>query len=311
MRRSALHAVALALLVATAGCSGFAPQSGDDATTTETTATEEQTTAEESTEAEETTAEGTTAEETTDEDGDATALAPGLSEDGVEEPLALSNAHQERLGDESLTISNHRVERYANGTVRNESTRTTRTAANRTRYRLIENTTLPNWVTGANNEGELWANGTHVFSARERNGTMTYIRQLGPDSEPTEPRELLVGDLTADDDLLTVFSAFENERVEELDEENATAPERYRVTASDLAHADFLADGTEVRNATLDAVVETDGPESAFVREYTLRYETEIDGETVRVTERIRFSDVGETTVERPEWYDGAANETE
>lgn len=300
MRRPSLHAVVLALLVATAGCSGFAPQSADNATTTDDATVATETTAE------------TTATETTTEGEVAAGFPPGLTEDGVLDATALSDAHRERLDDESLTIDSHRVERYANGTLRNESSQTTRTAANRTRYRILVNTTRPSWVAGSDGEGELWANGTHVFHARAANGTMEYDLRIGPDSEPVEPRDYLRGDLTNSDRVLVLFTAFENESVERMDGGNATHLDRYRVTASDLAHPEFIGpDDTEVRNATLDAVIESDGPKSALVREYTIQYEISVEGEIVRITEQIRFSNVGETTVERPEWYDGTANRTD
>lgn len=299
MRRRALHAAALAVLVVTAGCSGVAPQSTGDATVTETTETE--TTANTERPATETrTADGETPAE----------LAPGLTERGIEEVSALTDAHRERLGDESLTIDSLTVERYENGSVRKRTNMTTRTAANRTRYRVAVNTTEPNWLSGTDGEGELWANGTHVFRAHATNGTTTY--SLAFDSTVADPREYLFGDLTNSERLLVAFAAFENERVQRVDGGNATVPKRYRVTATDLAHPDFLGpDDAEARNATLGAVIETDGPESeTFVREYTLRYETTVEGETVSVTERVRFSNVGETTVERPAWYDGPTNRT-
>lgn len=215
------------MLVVTAGCSGVTPQSTDDATTNDPTGTETPTTA-------------TTATETTTGGEVAAEVLPGLTEDGDLDAAALSGAHGDGLADESLTLDSARVERYANGTVRSERNQTIRTAANRTRYRILLNTTRPSWVAGADGEGELWANGTHVFPARATNGTMEYDRRIGPDSEPVEPRDYLRGDLTNSDRLLVLFTAFENESAE-----------------------------------------------------------------------RVRFSNVGETTVERPEWYDVAANRME
>lgn len=297
MRLPALHAVVLALLVATAGCSGVGSQSTVDTTVAETTGTETT----------------TNAERTATEEGDGEApaeLAPGLSERGVEDATALANAHRERLADESLTIDSVNVERYENGSVRERTNVTTRTAANRTRYRIAVNTTEPNWLSGTEGEGELWANGTHVFRAHAVNGTTNY--DLDPDSASVDPREYLFGDLTNSDRLLVLFTAFEGERVQQVDDGDATDRERYRVTATDLAHPDFLGpDDAAARNATLDAEIETGGPEAGtFVREYTLRYEITVEGEVVTVTERVRFSNVGETTVERPEWYDGPTNRT-
>lgn len=284
MRRPSLHAVALALLVVTSGCSGFGSQMGDSTTTAETTAAE---------------------------DG-GVALAPGLSKDGVEDAAALASAHRDRLGDESLTLDSRNAERYENGSVRTRTDMTVRTAANQTRYRVAVNTTESNWLGGPEGAGELWANGTAVFNAHEENGTMTFNRRLGPQSESVDPREYLLGDLTSSDRLLVLFTAFEGERVERMDDGNATVPERYRVTATDLAHPDFVGpDDAAVRNATLDAVIESDGSNSALVRKYALRYETTIEGETVRVIKTTRFSHVGDTAVERPKWYTDAANRTD
>lgn len=288
MRSSPLSVTALALLVVLAGCAGVTsqnPGATTDATTGETTANPAE-----------------------------PDLPPGLSESGVEDPGALADAHQNRLTGQSLTLESVRVERYANGSLKARTERTIRAEANRSVYSVRTNASGPDpaFLGGSEGRLELWANGTHVFRALTVNGSTSYGIVHNPESEPADPRERLVGDLSLAGELLVVFTAFDGERVER--EPNATAPVRYRITAGELAHADMLGpSGAEARNATLSAVVEYGGPGfegETQVRNYTVAYTTTIDGETVRVTERVRFSNVGRTSVERPPWYGEVANRT-
>lgn len=283
MRTVSLPVAVLALVVL-AGCIGGGPQ-GPDATTTDAA------------------------------DGE---LAPGLSERGVESPDELATAHRSRLEGRSLTLESVRVERYANGSLRSRTETTIRAASNRSVYRVSKSASGPEPALLGGSEGrlELWANGTHVFRALAANGSTSYGLVHDARSTPAEPRDRLRGDLALADELRVLFTAFGDERVERIERKrNLTAPVRYRVTASELAQPDLLGPSdAEARNATVTAVVEVSSESAASqwasVRNYTVRYTTERDGETVRVTERYRFSDVGETSVERPSWRAEMANRT-
>ena len=51
--------------------------------------------------------------------------------------------------------------------------------------------------------------------------------------------------------------------------------------------------------------------ERGRVQRYRLEYETTYDGRTVGVTETVRWSAVGGTSVDPPDWLDRARNATE
>lgn len=285
-----LRAALLALLVVVSGCAGVTPQSPEDTQSPEATTT----------------------------DATGSELAPRVSEQGVEDPGALVEAHGEHLTDRSLTLETLHVERYENGSVKARTVKTIRVASNRSFYRVVLNATgpKPTFLGGSEGRLEQWANGTHVFRALTVNGSTSYGIVYDAQSTPAEPRERLRGGLALSDQLRVVFTAFGDERVERIDrDENGTGPVAYRITATELDHPDLLGpSGVEVRNATLTAVVEVGGPtremSKAFVRNWTLRYATTKDGETVRVTEEFRFSNVGQTSVERPPWHSEVTNRT-
>ena len=309
MRSSALPTAVLALAVLVAGCAGVGTQSPAETTTDAPDAT-------------------TRAETTATEDGTAALeRAPGLSESGVESPDALASSHRDRLADRSLTLAFVRVERAENGTVLSRTERTIRAASNRSNYRVTESVSgrEPAFLGGAPGRLELWANGTHVFRALTVNGSTSYGLVTDAQSSPAEPRDRLRGELSLGDDVSVLFTAFGDERVERVGRErNLTAPISYRITATELAYPDLLgASDATARNASLSAVVEVDGAsrvdesgdanganDAVLVRNYTVRYTTTIDGETVRVTERVRFSDRGRTSVEPPSWATEVRNRT-
>lgn len=70
--------------------------------------------------------------------------------------------------------------------------------------------------------------------------------------------------------------------------------------------ADLPDDLDSISNVTLVALVDQDG----LVRALDLRYVGTLDEEPVRVHWSVRYSDIGSTSVDRPSWYDRAANET-
>jgi hypothetical protein len=60
------------------------------------------------------------------------------------------------------------------------------------------------------------------------------------------------------------------------------------------------------RDSTLTAAVDGDG----VLRHYNLTYTTTFDNQTLQATETVRVTNIGETTVPRPEWVETALDET-
>lgn len=274
--RAALPVVLFAVLLTTAGCSGaFGDDPASEGATVETTTTAPETDA-------------------------ASESPPGLTDDGLADADALVTAHADALRNRSVTLHERRVRQYANGTPISRTDLTVRTAANRTRF-LSESELSGRPVYGAS-EGRVatFGDGDGIYRTVETPNTSWSDVLRGPNGDPTDP-EFLGLDAARTDDLYLVLNALALDDAESV---RATDdPRRYRLESSSLAHADLLASHlnlTEVRNASLSAVVTSDG----VVEEYRLEYVGANDGTVVRGTTTLEYSGVGETEVETPPWYD-------
>ena len=277
---SARHALLFAVLLVTAGCSG-----AFDGDPTETTRMPE-----------------------ADHE-----FPPGLTSDGLADADALVTAHADHLEDESVTLRERRVRKYENGSLRWRTNLTLRTAANRTRFRITSDV-IGRPVYGENGGHVVtFADGEAVYRSVETSNSSWATVLRTATGDPEQPRSLAL-DSARTDDIYVLLNAFEvndsaNVRVSTDD------PRRYRVESSTLVSPDLLAshlDLDAVRNASLTAVVTSEG----LVEEYRLEFVGTKNGTLVRGTTVLRYSAVGETDVEKPEWYDevkeeyGEVNET-
>jgi hypothetical protein len=150
-------------------------------------------------------------------------------------------------------------------------------------------------------EQQFFADGDRVLAAQTTlNGTQRYFVPTGPNAEPLTSREVLFFDPTASERLAGLLSS-PNVTVETDGEPNAT----YQLTVDQFSTptALTLADDAEaVTNATFNATI----TDSGFVREHNIAY-TMFNNETLRVDRTVRYTEVGNTTVERPSWYDAAS----
>lgn len=272
---SARHALLFAVLLVTAGCSGAF--GGDTTGTTQTAGSDHQ-------------------------------FPPGLTADGLADSDALVTAHTDHLEDESVTLREHRVRRYENGSLHWRANLTLRTAANRTRFRITSDLIGKPLFGESEGRAEVFADGDRVYrSVRTPNTSWTdVLRTAGED--PEKPRNV-APDPTRTDDLYVLLNAFEvndsaNVRISTDD------PRRYRVESSTLAYPDLLAshlDLDAVRNASLTAVVTADG----LVERHRLEFAGTKNGTPIRGTTALRYSAVGETEVEAPGWYDEVKEQSE
>lgn len=265
---SARHALLFAVLLVTAGCSGVF--GGDSTGTTQTAGPDHQ-------------------------------YPPGLTSDGLADSDALVAAHDDHLEDESVTLRERRVRRYENGSLHWRSNLTLRTAANRTRFLITSDLTGKPIFGESEGRAEVFADGDRVYrSVRTPNTSWTDVLRTA-NEEPEQPRNV-APDPTRTDDLYVLLNAFEvndsaNVRTSTDD------PRRYRVESSTLAYPDLLAshlDLDAVRNASLTAVVTSEGR----IEEYRLEFVGTKNETLIRGTTVLRYSAVGETNVEAPEWYE-------
>lgn len=270
--------VLLVVIVVLAGCSG----AGNPTTTTASPETQSPTTAQ-----------PTATERTTTSTADARTLAPGLTEDGVEDAWTLAQAHRSTLDNTSFTVSGEHVIRD-DGTVVVRTTGETRVARTAGQYHLAYD------VTGENVEEygvvpydvAIWSNETTTRQLIERQNGTTEQREL-----PAQGT-FFRGDTTGWATVHALFASV-NTTVETTVERNGST--LYRVVSTGPPRSDSRY--ADASNFTLTASVSPEG----VVREYEITYLTTRGGNRVQITRHVTYDDLGATTVERPAWV---ANET-
>lgn len=243
-------------------------------------------------------------------DAPSTFLAPGVTPRGVANPAALAAAHRRTLRGTSVTVRVEASRRYANGSLRWRRTATQRIDA---ADRPVRSYYFGEFQGSARARGLPSAfvrfhNATRVerytvgdgsyHRYRLRSGGVWYVGGTAPEVRPLDPG------------LGLLFRAVETRVV---GREAGPGPTRYRLSGTEVADPATLGRAlgvgrfARIGNVSLVATVDARGT----VREYRLIYTvTGADGVLLRGRESARFTDLGETTVERPDWYDEAVNAT-
>lgn len=224
-------------------------------------------------------------------------LAPGLTIEGVTEPFILAEAHGAVLRNASYTYSENLTARYPNGTVYRHSTTHAQYAANDSQFYLVQSGSgIEVYRT---DRLSMWSNGERVIVARTRNNTTSYNVPRSANGEPAPPQELLFK-RTSSERIAGLFSSVET-RVVGQEQRNGTTV--YRVVATNVTNPTVFKRGwQDPRNVTLRALISSQG----LVHEYRLNYTATLNDSTVHVNRKIRHTNVGNTTIERPPWYDEA-----
>lgn len=229
------------------------------------------------------------------------ALAPGVTADGVEDPLALVEAHDSALRGTSRTVRLVRTIRYPNGTLVARRVQVTRIAADGERFHTIIDTGGPE-VTSFRGRIEFWSDGSRLFQE------ITFDNRTSYAAMPLEAYErqssIRITSPGGETFFLPVIAV--ETRVTGRVTRNGTTLYRLEGTA---ARPDLLASATdadEPHNATLRALVDARG----VVHEFRLAYDGTLDGRPVRVVLTGRYTGVGTTIVDRPSWYRAALNAT-
>ncbi|MFC5971282.1 hypothetical protein ACFPYI_08075 [Halomarina salina] len=219
-------------------------------------------------------------------------IAPGVTAEGVTSARTLRNAHRNVTANASVTYVSERREVAGDGTVQTVEAQTVRRSPDPPRYYERERSVR---------------NGETYREARWMNATGTYVRHVdgnrtdyqwfenGLASEGAAPRSVPTPRLSGSLELRQTD-------ITRLDDG------RYRLVVEDygatVRYGDV--DGT-VRDRSLVVVFD----ERGFVSRYTQRYTVEYsDGTTTTTVDESRYSDLGETSVDRPDWLPTAVNET-
>ncbi|NEU58154.1 hypothetical protein [Halorussus sp. MSC15.2] len=232
----------------------------------------------------------------------ATEYPPGLSADGVTDPLALADAHREALRNTSYTVATSYAFRRPNGTVLSQGITTTRVSSGGESFFAVTSQTQSN-ATRPLGFGRYklatWANETRAVTARQvRGGEPTY-REVSRERAPFEPD-------TQWELLYSAFAATNTTVVERFERDGTTL---FRVVSTEQP-------GTELApmyggSYSFVAIVDSQG----IVRTLQQTYQTTFEDRSAVVSRTIRLTRLGNTTVERPDWYEkavanGTANET-
>ncbi|WP_439026199.1 hypothetical protein [Haloarchaeobius sp. DT45] len=276
---------ALALLVALAGCGGLA----DDGTTrapfsveqtTELTATQSETRA-------------------------PVVFDPDPGRDEVGNVGVLLDTHERALDGVGYRVTAVYRETSWNGTVLRELVRDGSYPANRSRYRYYER--AAGTRVGPTQETQLFADGHTVYSRRTI-GDQTDVTMLrDSDGTPFSPTDLGLFRGQQTDVLAVAFEAVAIDRVDRLGHAPRGVDDPlFRLrgdTVRDRAQLSIDADAS-IRDASLDVIVDSEG----LVREFTFKYITTRDGQTVTVVHQLVYRDVGRTSIERPAWTQNATD---
>jgi hypothetical protein len=255
-------------------------------------------------------------------------VAPGLARTGVWNASALAAAHENVLRNASMTIRRTTTYRYGSGEIARRVVVTTRIGSEGRRFRVVERrgppttgegqagtttrsgTTQPRTETGdeARAGGRAvvreayWFGPNRSTAARTyANGTTTY-RARTP-SNLTRGRQSIV--TTEARRIGALAGGFET-RVQAV---GSGERSRYRVRSVEEAsesNRTVLVGFTSVSSFRM--TVDSRG----LVGTYRLlrRLNVQRRGKPTEITTRVRYADVGATTVSRPPWYDAATNTT-
>ena len=216
-------------------------------------------------------------------------LAPGVTGKGVTEPERLGEAHESILENISYTVDQNVSVRYLNGTIYRQRTSHIQHAMNDGRFYLAHNRSL---VSGRGSSGfSAWSNGKRTLVARSSNNTTRYLIPPQGSLSFGSPGERIAA----------LFGSVETHVVAQEQRDGITV---YRVKATGLVRdpPTFANEWQNPRDVTLRALIDSRG----FVYEYQLSYEATVNGVPIYVYEQVRYTDLRNTTVERPPWYEEA-----
>jgi hypothetical protein len=237
-------------------------------------------------------------------------LAPGLTGQGIENASALAAAHEAALRNRSFTSWTNYTIRYRNGTLYRRSNASVRVAGGGRGRVLAE------YKYGQERANEsrfarydIWIGDERAVSALTyTNGTTTYRNET---SVFVTPRVF-----TRIAGLGATKNPFNGSETRIIGKTMRNGIERYRVAIREpsvlprlpgLERSQSRVDGTEWTLINATAVIDANG----LVREFDMTYAAETEsGGDVEVTYTVRRSAIGNTTTERPPWYDEAVAAT-
>ena len=240
---------------------------------------------------------------TTGESGSSAAnvsLPPGVSRTGITDPNGLATAHALLLNKNSYTVNSTYVERYANGTTRVATSIDAQLAQNKSHYYSVFNASgnVERLLGSPSGSIQRWSDGRRVYQAATLNNSTTYKVVYDRRTNVSSPRAELFLNPTSQNELALLFGAINTSAPQPVTR-NGTALFRFRSVGLSQANLFTSAQGvSSPGNVSFVAYVDSRG----LVHEYSLSYTARNDGTPITVNRTVRYSDVGSTTVPRPNW---------
>lgn len=243
-------------------------------------------------------------------------MAPGLTASNVWAGV-LSEAHAAVLNGTAFTRVEQLTVRYQDGTLRTKVVRTVQyDPASQRGYVAVD-------ITGEATAYESGATTWEVFLGDQSFTAIGYGNDTTPDvirrvtartSPPTMGYDRFFDRVAAGGDVKFVFSLVEGGEITAAPAVDVVA---YVVEATNESTPSESADQSSgntsaaaarssIRDVDLKAIVTRDG----LVRRYRVTYQTHIGDTPIWVTREVRYEAIGTTTVDRPEWYEQAVNQT-
>lgn len=249
MRRAALVAVALAAMLALAGCGG-----GGDTTTTQTTTQ-------------------ATTQATTTQQMD---YPPGVSADGVDDGFGLTKAHADVLSSSNYTVSVIQTANYDNGTSYESGAWTTKWTTSGDVLATQKYNQAP--PTATYNSIEAWTNGSTVAFQRSEVGNSS--SSVSHTSGGVGEIDFVQSPGTWKEELYTLVAS-NDMKVSQKDNGDF----ELSLDGSSTVTYSYAGKTREVTPTTLDVTVTSEG----FIKKVDFEFDTKIDGQTVHVSRTIIF----------------------
>lgn len=224
----------------------------------------------------------------------ATDYPPGLSAEGVTDPLALADAHRDALRNASYTVTTTYTYQWPNGTIIGHGVTATRVAPEGSSYYSVTAQTHRNGSGALATEHlkfAVWANETTAVTLRRLDDADPTYRTTTRERAPYEPNRQW-------DLLYAAFGATNATVVDRFERGNRTL---FRVVSSARPgpNSAYATGGRYGFAAVID--------ERGVVHTFQQSYRTSFDGRPAVVSRTVQVTRIGNTTVERPDWYDRAA----
>jgi hypothetical protein len=280
-----LVAVALAALLATAGCSGLAPGSGDQPTESLTPVPVP---------------------------GEGADYPPGVSADGVVNPERLAFAHDQAVGNTSYRLRSNRSTYFGNDSLRSRIDLDLRLDRNRTYLTAVETAGPrgPVILGRPPARARYWANGTLYASRIDRDGDVTYSLTRA-DRSPFATWQYWSG--------TAAFGGESSYRANRYEQMFRAIPTRVVGNRTVNGTTVYVLEGRRPGDSGFTAgpadAVGPSGPhpalratvtEDGLIRSVHLRYRAYDDGDEYDVDWRITYRELGNVTVGAPPWLDRA-----